>query len=176
MSSWSSRIFNKSAPVHNRPSGFGGFGGFGSSPAPQQITPDALPLPPHLRPPSSASAASSAAPSRSHPYSMVSTPHQHNSAHDMDDEGECPVCLEPLSFSFRLPGEKPHIVPECGHALHEVYHPVYLSRMSLELTHSPFTRISRPASAPSMVLLPHPVVLGSPASPTWAYAVYADVQ
>ncbi|KII87384.1 hypothetical protein PLICRDRAFT_177143 [Plicaturopsis crispa FD-325 SS-3] len=37
-----------------------------------------------------------------------------------DDEEECPVCLEPLSFSFRLPGEKPHIVPECGHALHEV--------------------------------------------------------
>lgn len=38
----------------------------------------------------------------------------------MDDDDECPVCLEPLSFSFRLPGEKPHIVPECGHALHEV--------------------------------------------------------
>ena len=40
-----------------------------------------------------------------------------------DEEAEspvCPVCLEPLSFSFRLPGEKPHIVPECGHALHEV--------------------------------------------------------
>ncbi|KAG6890106.1 hypothetical protein C0995_012056 [Termitomyces sp. Mi166 len=36
-----------------------------------------------------------------------------------EDEAECPVCLEPLSFSFRLPGEKPHIVPECGHALHE---------------------------------------------------------
>lgn len=35
-------------------------------------------------------------------------------------EDECPVCLEPLSFSFRLPGEKPHLVPECGHALHEV--------------------------------------------------------
>ena len=37
-----------------------------------------------------------------------------------DEEAECPVCLEPLSFSFRLPGEKPHIVPECGHSLHEV--------------------------------------------------------
>lgn len=37
----------------------------------------------------------------------------------LDDDDECPVCLEPLSFSFRLPGEKPHIVPECGHALHE---------------------------------------------------------
>ncbi|KAG6879235.1 hypothetical protein C0992_004228 [Termitomyces sp. T32_za158] len=41
------------------------------------------------------------------------------SVRDHDDEAECPVCLEPLSFSFRLPGEKPHIVPECGHALHE---------------------------------------------------------
>lgn len=39
---------------------------------------------------------------------------------DADAEDDCPVCLEPLSFSFRLPGEKPHIVPECGHALHEV--------------------------------------------------------
>lgn len=38
----------------------------------------------------------------------------------VEDDDECPVCLEPLSFSFRLPGEKPHIVPECGHALHEV--------------------------------------------------------
>ncbi|KAL4078609.1 Pleckstrin homology domain-containing protein [Scleroderma yunnanense] len=36
-----------------------------------------------------------------------------------EDEQECPVCLEPLSFSFRLPGEKPHVVPECGHSLHE---------------------------------------------------------
>jgi len=41
----------------------------------------------------------------------------------VDEEAECPVCLEPLSFSFRLPGEKPHIVPECGHALHEVHTP-----------------------------------------------------
>ncbi|KZT55808.1 hypothetical protein CALCODRAFT_436594 [Calocera cornea HHB12733] len=37
----------------------------------------------------------------------------------VEDEDDCPVCLEPLSFSFRIPGEKPHIVPECGHALHE---------------------------------------------------------
>jgi hypothetical protein len=45
------------------------------------------------------------------------------SSHDSEDEEDCPVCLEPLSFSFRLPGEKPHIVPECGHALHEVCFP-----------------------------------------------------
>ncbi|KIM52965.1 hypothetical protein SCLCIDRAFT_140001 [Scleroderma citrinum Foug A] len=47
------------------------------------------------------------------PLPVVSS---HESA---DDEQECPVCLEPLSFSFRLPGEKPHVVPECGHSLHE---------------------------------------------------------
>lgn len=46
-----------------------------------------------------------------------------------DEEAECPVCLEPLSFSFRLPGEKPHIVPECSHALHEVYPPHFLSQI-----------------------------------------------
>ena len=31
-------------------------------------------------------------------------------------EADCPVCLEPLSY--RLAGEKPHVVPTCGHALH----------------------------------------------------------
>ena len=58
----------------------------------------------------------------SHPFaSMVNAPLPVVSSHDpSDEEEECPVCLEPLSFSFRLPGEKPHIVPECGHALHEV--------------------------------------------------------
>ncbi|KAF7794447.1 hypothetical protein EIP86_005581 [Pleurotus ostreatoroseus] len=57
-----------------------------------------------------------------HPYaSMVAAPLPVVSSHDSsEDEDECPVCLEPLSFSFRLPGEKPHIVPECGHALHEL--------------------------------------------------------
>lgn len=32
------------------------------------------------------------------------------------DEASCPVCLELLSF--RLAGEKAHVVPLCGHALH----------------------------------------------------------
>ncbi|KAK8844039.1 hypothetical protein IAR55_006833 [Kwoniella newhampshirensis] len=40
-------------------------------------------------------------------------------ADDLEDEDTCPVCVESLSFTYRLPGEKPHIVPECGHALHE---------------------------------------------------------
>ena len=43
-----------------------------------------------------------------------------SSTDDKDDEEKCPVCCESLSFTFRLPGEKPHVVPECGHALHEV--------------------------------------------------------
>ncbi|GJJ11148.1 hypothetical protein Clacol_005379 [Clathrus columnatus] len=49
--------------------------------------------------------------------------HSHQYARDIlsspDAADTCPVCLEPLSFSFRLPGEKPHVVPECGHSLHE---------------------------------------------------------
>ncbi len=59
---------------------------------------------------------------KAHPYAaMVVAPVPVVSSQDpRDDEGSCPVCLEPLSSSFRLPGEKPHIVPDCGHALHEV--------------------------------------------------------
>ena len=58
----------------------------------------------------------------SRPYSLNGTPNMPivPSRDTTEEEAECPVCLEPLSFSFRLPGEKPHIVPECGHALHEV--------------------------------------------------------
>lgn len=56
-----------------------------------------------------------------HPYSSYMPPLPVVTNHSVvEDDDECPVCLEPLSFSFRLPGEKPHIVPECGHALHEV--------------------------------------------------------
>lgn len=66
--------------------------------------------------------------SRSHPnlveaYTMSSAPaHQVTlaSTENKDDEDSCPICCESLSFTFRLPGEKPHVVPECGHALHEV--------------------------------------------------------
>ncbi|KAF8329534.1 Pleckstrin homology domain-containing protein [Cantharellus anzutake] len=48
---------------------------------------------------------------------------------NQEEEERCVICLESLSFSFRLPGEKPQIVPECGHALHDacftaVYGPV----------------------------------------------------
>ncbi|KAG1860726.1 Pleckstrin homology domain-containing protein [Suillus subalutaceus] len=67
---------------------------------------------------SNASATDSHSP---HPYAAMPPaplPVVSNNEH-IDDEQECPVCLEPLSFSFRLPGEKPHVVPECGHSLHE---------------------------------------------------------
>lgn len=39
---------------------------------------------------------------------------------DRDGDVTCPVCVEPMGFTYRLPGEKPPIVPDCGHALHEV--------------------------------------------------------
>ena len=58
---------------------------------------------------------------RPHPFAAMHPPTVPVVATKQNDiEEECPVCLEPLSFSYRLPGEKPHIVPECGHALHEV--------------------------------------------------------
>ena len=41
---------------------------------------------------------------------------------DKDSGETCPVCVESLSATYRLPGEQPPIVPECGHALHEVGH------------------------------------------------------
>jgi len=125
-SSWSSRIFRGargSAPNHD--SSDSDRFGLARSPSAKIKHPALHPFPPHLRAlssPSPAPSFSSSTTTIQPPPSMVATPHQYNSSHDMDDEGECPVCLEPLSFSFRLPGEKPHIVPECGHALHEVSH------------------------------------------------------
>lgn len=75
-----------------------------------------------------------------HPYAHLNAPSpiSPNSnailADEETDEPECPVCLEPLSFSFRLPGEKPHVIPLCGHALHDqcfaqVYGPLPSAKM-----------------------------------------------
>ncbi|KAG5735198.1 Rho guanine nucleotide exchange factor scd1 [Termitomyces sp. T112] len=102
------------------------------SPAPSDHSPPPLisftsffrkqPRPPSLRSAHSSTTASSSSHSRPvHPFSpMPVAPLPVVSArHPVEVEAECPVCLEPLSFSFRLPGEKPHIVPECSHALHE---------------------------------------------------------
>ncbi|KAF8906308.1 Pleckstrin homology domain-containing protein [Gymnopilus junonius] len=69
--------------------------------------------PPSVRSAYSASTTTSSSENHSvHPYSSVHMPplpvvSSHNAP---DDDDECP--LPP-------PGEKPHIVPECGHALHE---------------------------------------------------------
>lgn len=79
---------------------------------------------------SNASATDSHSP---HPYAaMPPLPVVSNNEH-VDDEQECPVCLEPLSFSFRLPGEKPHVVPECGHSLHEVSSFLIVASQSITL-------------------------------------------
>lgn len=68
-------------------------------------------------------AASSVGGGSHHPYASNSPAPTPIVSQDTNEPDEvCPVCLESLSFSFRLPGEKPHIVPECGHALHEVSH------------------------------------------------------
>lgn len=37
-------------------------------------------------------------------------------AREAEQDVECPICLE--SLSIRLQGEKPHVVPMCGHKLH----------------------------------------------------------
>ena len=66
-------------------------------------------------------------PSRSSPNLRVMAKEGPLSIHQLtladnseEDDEKCPVCIESLNASFKLPGEKPHIVPECGHALHEV--------------------------------------------------------
>jgi len=61
----------------------------------------------------------------SHSNTAVSSDNIHNNNNNNNnsskshldiDETSCPVCLELLSF--RLAGEKPHVTPVCGHALH----------------------------------------------------------
>ncbi|KAG8983163.1 hypothetical protein FRB90_006258, partial [Tulasnella sp. 427] len=73
---------------------------------------------PYAQPSSSSYGAGSG--SHHHPYASNPSSAPPVVAHDSNDgDDTCPVCLESLAFSFRLPGEKPHVVPECGHALHE---------------------------------------------------------
>ncbi|WVF65540.1 hypothetical protein IAT40_000268 [Kwoniella sp. CBS 6097] len=79
--------------------------------------------PQHPRRPSSPTLQSSrSSPNLAESYKMSQPTHQVtlvSTEDDRDDEETCPVCVESLSFTYRLPGEKPHIVPGCGHALHE---------------------------------------------------------
>lgn len=81
----------------------------------------------HLDPPSGSIPAvpSNAFPGLNDNFKMpaaIAPAHQVALASPEDEQGDpdCPVCCESMSFTFRLPGEKPHVVPECGHALHEV--------------------------------------------------------
>lgn len=40
---------------------------------------------------------------------------------DGDNNGyKCPVCVERIGAEFRMKGEKPDVIPECGHAIHHV--------------------------------------------------------
>jgi hypothetical protein len=38
----------------------------------------------------------------------------------IDDANLCPVCNESLSAEYRIAGEKPLVVGECGHEVHYV--------------------------------------------------------
>lgn len=61
-------------------------------------------------------------------------------------EVDCPVCLEPLSH--RLAGEKPHVVPTCGHALHNAcFTAIYGPPEALLATQNPGSRLRAAGSA-----------------------------
>lgn len=61
-------------------------------------------------------------------------------------EVECPVCLEPLSH--RLAGEKPHVVPSCGHALHNAcFTAIYGLPEALLAAQNPGSRLRGAAAA-----------------------------
>lgn len=110
---------------------------WGRSTTPTSSSRPDIPQPPSSGRPPAGPTPNNSYPSSStkqHPYSNQREDVQAivSSGNSSEDEGACPVCLESLSFSFKLPGEKPHIVPECGHALHEacftaVYGPVVKS-------------------------------------------------
>lgn len=37
-----------------------------------------------------------------------------------DDAYKCPVCVEKMGAEYRIQGEKPDVIPECGHSIHHV--------------------------------------------------------
>lgn len=53
--------------------------------------------------------------SPSHPYSSSAKSSPTMVRDTSAEQADCPVCLE--SLSMRLQGEKPHVVPVCGHKL-----------------------------------------------------------
>ena len=62
-----------------------------------------------------------------------------SSIRDNEEEEElCPVCL--CELSLRLKGEKPHVVPVCGHRLRELHRLLMqLRRSRLEIQTAPLT-------------------------------------
>lgn len=53
--------------------------------------------------------------------SSLSPPHQVQVSESAPEEGElCPVCNESLTSDYRIFGERPHVVGECGHEVHHV--------------------------------------------------------
>ncbi|EGG08888.1 uncharacterized protein MELLADRAFT_115926 [Melampsora larici-populina 98AG31] len=78
------------------------------------------------RKPSVTSTTSSSTASSNHPTISPPVPHPKFEnkkseptavfVRDQDDGDDCPVCLEDLKM--RLQGEKPHVIPSCGHILH----------------------------------------------------------
>lgn len=73
---------------------------------------------------STSSHASAPPPAPLQPVSVVS-----EETSTAEDSETCPICVESLNASYKLPGEKAHVIPDCGHALHEacfvaVYGPV----------------------------------------------------
>ena len=100
--------------------------------------------------------------SKNHPFSPMHTPPLPvvSNREPVEDEAECPVCLEPLSFSFRLPGEKPHIVPECGHALHEVRNEIKPLRSSPDRPQACFTAVYGPPPNQGRTTIPRKTNLG----------------
>jgi hypothetical protein len=72
------------------------------------------------------------------------------SAEDEQDDAICPLCTESLSFSYRLPGEKPHIIPECGHALHNVSHTLQLGLTRKDCFVECYGRVPPEGSRPTL--------------------------
>ncbi|GAA5834480.1 hypothetical protein JCM9279_004328 [Rhodotorula babjevae] len=81
-----------------------------SSASTSRHPPPLLATPPPSPPATRTAAAAAARAPRAAPFMSASV------LDDRQDEDSCPICLELLSL--RLAGEKPHVVPVCGHRLH----------------------------------------------------------
>lgn len=97
-------------------------------------------------------------------YSQTAAKFRNLEDNDEGEEASCPVCLELLSF--RLAGEKPHVVPTCGHALHHacftaVYGPPENVMAAQEMTANGGAGSGRPMGPPGMCgICRKPIVLG----------------